>query len=102
MATLRPGRQFTRLIAAAKDLGHIRNSDAQSFRDLAHGLSGIAAGKDTVTKILRVSHPTSPRHLNLRSTPTRGRRIACTPDSQLFSRFQSRQARSNADAKGGF
>src|SRR3954471_12523936 len=76
MATLRPGRQFTRLAAAGKDLGHIRDRDAQGFGDLPDRLSGIAAGKDTVAKILRVSHPTSPSHPNLRSTPTRGRRIA--------------------------
>src|SRR3954453_2032631 len=76
MATLRPGRQFTRLAPAGKNLGHIRDGDAQRFRDLPDRLSGVAAGKDTVAKILRVSHTTSPRHLNLRSTPTGGRRIA--------------------------
>src|SRR4051795_1836170 len=76
MTTLRPGRQFTRPAATGQDLGHIRDGDAQGLGDLPDGLSGIAAGKDTVAKILRVSHSTSPRHPNLRSAPTRGRRIA--------------------------
>ena len=65
MAALRTGRQLPGPIAAAEDLGDIRDADAQSFGNLPDLLSSIAPGKDPVTKILRVSRPRAPCHCEL-------------------------------------